>query len=140
MVKNGGAIQEISSKESRTYGRDDGRTDGHTDRRTDSNIPPSLYLYRAGGRELGGGDKKSSARDKSGIKGDRTGWQTDRRTHRQMDEMIPTCSSYIERIAVSSLQSPDRLGRRGDMRDDSAEILFRSFLQEAIVRLEEDLC
>ena len=30
-------------------------------------------------------------------------------------------------------QSLDRLGRRGDMRDDSAEILFHSFLQEAPV-------
>ena len=35
----------------------------------------------------------------------------------------------------SSVQSLDRLGRWGDMRDDSAETLFRSFLQEAIVRL-----
>ena len=33
----------------------------------------------------------------------------------------------------SSFQSLDRLGRRGDMKDDSAEILFQSFLQEAIV-------
>ena len=33
----------------------------------------------------------------------------------------------------SSVQSRDRLGRRGDMRDDSAEILFQSFLQEALV-------
>ena len=32
----------------------------------------------------------------------------------------------------SSAQSLDRLGRRGDMRDDSAEILFQSFLQKAI--------
>ena len=31
----------------------------------------------------------------------------------------------------SSVQSLDRLGRRGDMRDDSAEIFFQSFLQEA---------
>ena len=27
-----------------------------------------------------------------------------------------------------SVQSLDRLGRQGDMRDDSAEILFQSFL------------
>ena len=33
----------------------------------------------------------------------------------------------------SSLQSFDRLGRRGNMRDDSAEILFLSFLQEALM-------
>ena len=32
-----------------------------------------------------------------------------------------------------SVQSLDRLGRRGGMRDDSAEILFQSFLQEALV-------
>ena len=34
---------------------------------------------------------------------------------------------------ISSIQSPDRLGRRGDMRDDSADILFQSFVQEAHV-------
>ena len=34
-------------------------------------------------------------------------------------------------------QSLDRLGRRGDMRDDSAEILFQSFLQEAIVNCSD---
>ena len=33
----------------------------------------------------------------------------------------------------SSFQSIDRSGRRGDMRDDSAEILFQSFLREALV-------
>ena len=33
----------------------------------------------------------------------------------------------------SSVQSLDQLGRRGDMRDDSVEILFQSFLQEALV-------
>ena len=33
----------------------------------------------------------------------------------------------------SSVQSLDRLDRRGDIRDDSAEILFQSFLQEVIV-------
>ena len=32
-----------------------------------------------------------------------------------------------------SVQSLHRLGRQGDMRDDSAEILFQSFLQEALV-------
>ena len=32
-----------------------------------------------------------------------------------------------------AVQSLDRLGRRGDMTDDSAEIFFQSFLQEAIV-------
>ena len=33
----------------------------------------------------------------------------------------------------SLVQFLDRLGRLGDMRDDSAEILFQSFLQEAPV-------
>ena len=35
--------------------------------------------------------------------------------------------------SVQSVQSLDRLSRRGDMRDDSAEILFQSFLLEAIL-------
>ena len=39
------------------------------------------------------------------------------------------------RLLFSSIQSLDRLGRRGDMRDDSAEILFKSFLQEALVSI-----
>ena len=33
----------------------------------------------------------------------------------------------------SSVQSLDQFGRRWDLRDDSAEILFQSFLQEALV-------
>ena len=36
-------------------------------------------------------------------------------------------------LRFSSVQSLDRLGRREDMRDDSAEILFQSFLQETTV-------
>ena len=36
-------------------------------------------------------------------------------------------------VQLSSLQSLDRLDRRVDMRDDSAEILFQSFLHEALV-------
>ena len=36
-------------------------------------------------------------------------------------------------VQFSSVQSLDRLGRRGDTRDDSAEILLQSFLQEALV-------
>ena len=36
-------------------------------------------------------------------------------------------------LRFSSVQSLDRLDRRGNMRDDSAEILFQSFLQEAFV-------
>ena len=35
--------------------------------------------------------------------------------------------------AISSVQSPDRLRHRGDMRNDSAEMLFQSFLQKALV-------
>ena len=34
---------------------------------------------------------------------------------------------------TSSVQSIDRLGRRVDMTDDSEEILFQPFLQQAIV-------
>ena len=33
----------------------------------------------------------------------------------------------------SSVQSLDRLGRRGDTRDDSKQIIFQSFLQGALV-------
>ena len=36
-------------------------------------------------------------------------------------------------LRFSSVQSLDRLGRRGNMRDVSAEILFQSFLHEALV-------
>ena len=36
-------------------------------------------------------------------------------------------------VQFGSLQSLDRLGHRGDMTDDPAEILFQSFLQEAVV-------
>ena len=43
-------------------------------------------------------------------------------------------SHYNTTVQFSSVQSLDRLGRRGDKRDDSAEVLFQSFLQEALVR------
>ena len=36
-------------------------------------------------------------------------------------------------VQFSSVQPLDRLGRRGDIRDDSIEILFQSFLQEAFM-------
>ena len=39
----------------------------------------------------------------------------------------------LDIITLISLQSLDRLGRRGDLRDDSAEILYQSFVQEALV-------
>ena len=41
----------------------------------------------------------------------------------------------ISQVQFSSVQSFGRLGHRlgGDMKDDSAEILFQSFLQEVLV-------
>ena len=33
----------------------------------------------------------------------------------------------------SSVQSFDRLGRRGDIRDESVEIFFQSFMQEEVI-------
>ena len=39
----------------------------------------------------------------------------------------------MRNFRFSSVQFLDRLDRRGDMRDDSAEILFQSFLQVALV-------
>ena len=39
---------------------------------------------------------------------------------------------HLSSIQFCPVQSLDRLGRRGDMRDDSAEIIFQSFLQEAL--------
>ena len=36
-------------------------------------------------------------------------------------------------MQVSSVQSLEQMGRRGDIRDDSAEILFQSFLRETFV-------
>ena len=36
-------------------------------------------------------------------------------------------------VQLCSDQSLDRFGRRGDMRDDSTQILFQPFLQKAIV-------
>ena len=44
--------------------------------------------------------------------------------------MVSGCAWARE---FSSLRSLDRLGRPGDMMDDSAEILFQSFLQKTIV-------
>ena len=42
-------------------------------------------------------------------------------------------SQALSSVQFTSLQSRDRLGRRGDTRDDSVEILFQSFLQKALV-------
>ena len=39
----------------------------------------------------------------------------------------------VSHVGRCSVQSLHRLGRLGDMRDDSAEILFQSFLQGALV-------
>ena len=41
--------------------------------------------------------------------------------------------TYKLLMSVQSVQSLDRLGRLRNLRDDSAEIVFRSFLQEAPV-------
>ena len=43
-----------------------------------------------------------------------------------------TIKEYCASVSVS-VQSLDRSGRQGDVRDDSAEILFQSSLQEAVV-------
>ena len=39
----------------------------------------------------------------------------------------------------NSVQSLNRLGRRGDIRNDSAEIIFQPFLQKALVS-SSDMC
>ena len=41
-------------------------------------------------------------------------------------------ASQFSSVQFSSAQTHDRLGRRGDTRDNSAEILIQSFQQEAI--------
>ena len=46
---------------------------------------------------------------------------------------LDTVTTGLLLRGFSSAQSLDRLGRQGDMTDDSAEILFQSFLQEALV-------
>ena len=40
---------------------------------------------------------------------------------------------WLTNLRFSSVQSLDRQGRRRDMRNDSAEILFQSFLQETLL-------
>ena len=47
------------------------------------------------------------------------------------NEILDFC--LFRSIHFSAVQSLDLLDRRGDMRDDSAEILFQSFLQEVLV-------
>ena len=52
------------------------------------------------------------------------------------DNVEPTLTlkcRWDENLSISSVQSLDRLDRRRDMRNDSAEIFFQSFLQEALV-------
>ena len=39
---------------------------------------------------------------------------------------------FSDKNQFSSVQSRDRPGCQGDMRDDSAQILFQSFLQDAL--------
>ena len=46
--------------------------------------------------------------------------------------LFVTAPFLTPRAVPMSLQSLDRLGRQGDMKDDSAETLFQSFLQEAL--------
>ena len=46
---------------------------------------------------------------------------------------MPIYDLYTWQRQFSSVQPFDRLGRRGDTKDHSAEILFQSFLQEALV-------
>ena len=53
-----------------------------------------------------------------------------RKLRRKKNQCKCECVSSVQ---FSSVQSLDRLGRRGDMRSDSAEILFQSFLLEALV-------
>ena len=53
------------------------------------------------------------------------------RTARLMNRQTTSVPRLNDRL--SSLQSLDRLGHWGNMRDDSAEILFQSFLKEAFV-------
>ena len=43
------------------------------------------------------------------------------------------CRAFSSRLQFSSFQSLDQLGHQGDMRVNSAEILFQSFLQETLV-------
>ena len=47
--------------------------------------------------------------------------------------LLPEDATLLE-FQFSSVQSLDRLSRRGNMTDDSAETLFKRFLQEAILR------
>ena len=47
--------------------------------------------------------------------------------------IIPGPRNLNKERLFSSVQSLDQLGHQGDMRDDSAEILFQSFLQEVLV-------
>ena len=62
--------------------------------------------------------------------------------HRPAESELLEGKSYIIGLLCEVLgnyntkclvQSLNRLGRRGDVRDDSAEILFQFFLQEAFV-------
>ena len=53
-------------------------------------------------------------------------------THLSSGISVPASIS-LETVQFSSVQSLDRMGRRGNIKDDSAEVLFQSFLQEALV-------
>ena len=57
----------------------------------------------------------------------------EKRDEEGKEERIESHESEFSSVQFSSAQSFDRLGRRGNMMDDSAAILFQSFLQEALV-------
>ena len=53
--------------------------------------------------------------------------------HESVTKADPTFKTAFAGFSFRSVQSLDRLGRRGDMKNDVAKILFQSFLQEALV-------
>ena len=55
------------------------------------------------------------------------------RCHLSGDKSALTKSNQGYSVQFGSVPSLDRLGHRGDMRDDLAEILFQPFLQKALV-------
>ena len=61
-------------------------------------------------------------------------YPSDANTHSRNIKLYDNLLPYdIRQGSVCSVKSLGRLGHWGDMRDDSAEILFQSFLQEALV-------
>ena len=61
-------------------------------------------------------------------------YPSDANTHSRNIKLYDNLLPYdIRQGSVCSVKSLGRLGHWGDMRDDSAEILFQSFLQKALV-------